>query len=189
MRRGTLVPEFEEASYLLSPGEVSNIVKTEFGYHIIKMIERRGELINVKHILVMLKSNERDEKLIVDKLNLLKEKLIAGEDFETLALEHSEDPEINSNKGILGWFDLTSLSIPQFSAVLDTLPVGDISSPFKTDFGYHIVTIFEKREGGVLTLEKNWHDIEAIVIRNKRLRVYNEWLNSLRNEVFIDIKM
>jgi len=183
------VPEFEEASYLLSPGEVSNIVKTEFGYHIIKMIERRGELINVKHILIMLKTSSSDEKLIVDKLNMLRERLTAGEDFEPLALEHSEDPEISSNKGNLGWFELNSLSIPQFSAVLDTLPVGDISGPFKTDFGYHIVTVFEKREGGVLSLENNWHDIEAIVIRNKRLKVYNEWLNSLREEVFIDIKM
>jgi len=189
MRRGTLVPEFEEVSYLLSPDEVSDIVKTEFGYHIIKMIERRGELINVKHILIMLKSNSRDEKSIVDRLNLLREQLIAGEDFESLASENSDDPEINNNKGNLGWFDLTSLSIPEFSAVIDTLPLGVISKPFKTDFGYHIVTIFERREGGPLSLEKNWHDIEAIVIRNKRLRVYNEWLNSLRDEVYIDVKM
>ena len=189
MRRGTLVPEFEEVSYLLSPDEVSDIVKTEFGYHIIKMIERRGELINVKHILIMLKSSDRDEKSIVDRLNLLREQLIAGEDFESLASENSDDPEINNNKGNLGWFDLTSLSIPEFSAVIDTLPLGVISKPFKTDFGYHIVTIFERREGGPLSLEKNWHDIEAIVIRNKRLRVYNEWLNSLRSEVYIDIKM
>lgn len=189
MRRGSLVPEFEEVSYLLSPDEVSDIVKTEFGYHIIKMIERRGELINVKHILIMLKISNSDEKLIVDKLNMLKERIIAGEDFESLALEYSDDPEISSNKGSLGWFELNSLTIPQFFAVLDTLPVGDISDPFKTDFGYHIVTIFEKREGGALSLENNWHDIEAIVIQNKRLKVYNEWLNSLRDEVFIDIKM
>jgi len=120
---------------------------------------------------------------------MLKERLIAGEDFESLALEYSDDPEISSNKGNLGWFELNSLTIPQFFAVLDTLPVGDISNPFKTDFGYHIVTIFEKREGGALSLENNWHDIEAIVIQNKRLKVYNEWLNSLRDEVFIDIKM
>ena len=189
MRRGTLVPEFEESSYLLSPDEVSDIVKTEFGYHIIKMIERRGELINVKHILIMLKSSIRDENMIVDRLNLLRKQLMAGEDFESLALENSDDPEIINNKGILGWFDLTSLTIPEFSTILDTLQLGAISKPFITTFGYHIVTIFERREGGVLSLEKNWHDIEAIVIRNKRLKVYNEWLNSLRDEVFIDIKM
>jgi len=189
MRRGTLVPEFEEASYLLSPDEVSDIVKTEFGYHIIKMIERRGELINVKHILVMLKSSNLDERLVIDRLNLLRDQLMAGEDFESLASENSADPEINNNKGNLGWFDLTSLSIPEFSSVLDTLPLGSISKPFETTFGYHIVTIFERRAGGTLSLEKNWHDIEAIVIRNKRLKVYNEWLNSLRDGVFIDIKM
>jgi len=73
--------------------------------------------------------------------------------------------------------------------VLDTLKVGNISAPFKTDFGYHIVKKVEFRKGGPLTLENNWYEIETMVIRTKRLKVYNEWLNSIREEVYIDIKM
>ena len=189
MKRGTLVPEFEEAAYSLSPGEVSKIVNTEFGYHIIKLIERRGERINVKHILVMPKIGKYDEEIVIKTLNKLRTQIISGESFADLAVKFSDDPDVRANKGNLGWYDLTSLSIPQFAQVLDTLEVGNISKPVKTDFGYHIIKSFDYRKGGKLTLKDNWTELESIVIRNKRLEVYNNWLNSIRGEVYIDIKM
>ena len=189
MKRGTLVPEFEEAAYSLSPGEISEIVRTEFGYHIIKLIERRGERINVKHILIMPKTGKYDEDKVVILLKDLRARIISGESFEDVAGEYSDDPEVAVNNGNLGWYDLTSLSIPQFVEVLDTLKVGNISKPIKTDYGYHIIKSIEIREGGKLTLKDNWYELESIVIRNKRLQVYNEWLDSIRDEVYIDIKM
>ncbi|MCH8287728.1 MAG: peptidylprolyl isomerase [Candidatus Marinimicrobia bacterium] len=189
MKRGTLVPEFEEASYSLLPGSISKIVKTEFGYHVIKMIERRGDKINVKHVLIMAKTSTSDEDRVISLLNDIIEKINSGDQFEKMALEHSDDPEVKLNNGDLGWLDLASLNIPQFAFVLDTLQVGNISAPFKTDFGYHIIKKIDYREGGPLSLENNWHEIESMVVRNKRLKVYNEWLNSIRNEVYIDIKM
>ncbi|TFB10366.1 hypothetical protein E3V36_03930 [Candidatus Marinimicrobia bacterium MT.SAG.2] len=189
MKRGTLVPEFEEAAYSLSPGDISEIVRTEFGYHIIKLIERRGERINVKHILIMPKTGKYDEDKVVILLKDLRARIISGESFEDVAGEYSDDPEVAINNGNLGWYDLTSLSIPQFAEVLDTLKVGNISKPIKTDYGYHIIKSIDIREGGKLTLEDNWYELESIVIRNKRLQVYNEWLDSIRDEVYIDIKM
>lgn len=189
MKRGTLVSEFEEAAYSLSPGDISGIVRTEFGYHIIKLIERRGERINVKHILIMPKTGKYDEDKVVILLKDLRTRIISGELFEDVAGEYSDDPEVAVNNGNLGWYDLSSLSIPQFAEVLDTLIVGNISKPIKTDYGYHIVKSIEIREGGKLTLKDNWYELESIVIRNKRLQVYNEWLDSIRDEVYIDIKM
>ena len=189
MKRGTLVPEFEEAAYSLSPGDISEIVRTEFGYHIIKLIERRGERINVKHILIMPKTGKYDEDKVVILLKDLRARIISGESFEDVAGEYSDDPEVAINNGNLGWYDLKSLSIPQFAEVLDTLKVGNISKPIKTDYGYHIIKSIDIREGGKLTLEENWYELESIVIRNKRLQVYNEWLDSIRDEVYIDIKM
>ncbi len=189
MKRGTLVPKFEEASYSLSPDSISEIVRTEFGYHIIKMIERRGEKINVKHILIMAKTGKSDDDRVLSLLNEIREKIKSGDQFENMAAEYSDDPEVNTNNGDLGWLDLSSLNIAQFASVLDTLKVGNISAPFKTDFGYHIVKKVDFSEGGPLSLEKNWYEIETMVTRNKRLKVYNEWLNSIRDEVYIDIKM
>jgi len=189
MKRGTLVAEFEEAAYSLSPGEISKIVNTEFGYHIIKLIERRGERINVKHILVIPKIGKYDEEIVIKTLNELRTRIISGESFADLAVKFSEDQDVTANKGNLGWYDLASLSIPQFAQVLDTLEVGNISKPIKTDFGYHIIKSFDYRKGGKLTLKDNWTELESIVIRNKRLEVYNNWLNSIRDEVYIDIKM
>ncbi len=153
------------------------------------MIERRGDKINVKHVLVMAKTSMSDEDRVISLLNDIIEKINSGDQFEKMALEHSDDPEVKLNDGDLGWLDLASLNIPQFAFVLDTLQVGNISAPFKTDFGYHIIKKIDYREGGPLSLENNWHEIESMVIRNKRLKVYNEWLNSIRDEVYIDIKM
>jgi len=189
MKRGTLVPEFEEAAYSLSPGEISEIVRTEFGYHIIKLIERRGDRINVKHILIMPKTGKYDEDKVVILLKDLRARIISGESFEDVAGEYSDDPEVAVNNGNLGWYDLSSLSIPQFAEVLDTLIVGNISKPIKTEYGYHIIKSIEIREGGKLTLKDNWYELESIVIRNKKLQIYNEWLDSIRDEVYIDIKM
>jgi len=189
MKRGTLVADFEEAAYSLAPGDISKIVKTEFGYHIIKLVERRGERINVKHILIMPKTGNYDEEKVIVALNKLRTRIISGESFVDLAVKFSDDPEVASNKGNLGWYDLTSLSIPQFTELLDTLKVGHISKPVKTEFGYHIVKSIDIMEGGKLTLQDNWTELEAIVIRNKRLDVYDDWLNSIRDEVYIDIKM
>ena len=137
----------------------------------------------------MAKTSKSDDDRVISLLNEIREKIKSGDQFEKMAAEYSDDPEVNLNKGDLGWLDLSSLNIAQFASVLDTLQVGNISAPFKTDFGYHIVKKVEFREGGQLSLENNWYEIENMVIRNKRLKVYNEWLNLIRNEVYIDIKM
>ena len=137
----------------------------------------------------MPKTGKYDEDKVVILLKDLRARIISGESFEDVAGEYSDDPEVAVNKGNLGWYDLTSLSIPQFAEVLDTLIVGNISKPIKTDYGYHIIKSIDIREGGKLTLEDNWYELESIVIRNKRLQVYNEWLDSIRDEVYIDIKM
>lgn len=187
--RGTLVPAFEQAAFALQPGQLSSIVKTEFGYHLIKLEERRGEKIHVKHILITPKSSSRDNQAVVDTLNYIRQQLLQGVPFDSLALKYSDDADVARNRGRLGWVELPNFQIPEFRDVADTMHVGEISKPFHTDLGWHIIQLNDVKEGGKVTLQKDWSDIEQAVLQKKQAEKYQEWMKELRSEFYVSIKM
>jgi len=187
--RGTLVPAFEEKAFSLSPGEVSDIVKTEFGYHIIKLIDRRGEKIHVQHILIKPQVTEQDKNAIVNQLKEIRKEIKNGAPFDSLAREYSDDEDVGLNGGNLGWFNAKNLQIPAFKAVLDTMHVGEISQPFQTDFGWHILRLNNVKTGGKMTLKKNWVEIEQIALQQKQTEEYQRWLQDLRKQFYVNVKM
>ena len=189
IERGSLVRPFEEIAYSLAPGEVSGVVETGFGFHIIKMIERRGERINVRHILAVPVASDKDEDRTRLELRQVRTRILEGEEFETAALDFSDDPEVQFNRGDLGWLELDALSIPQFREVIDSIQVGKISLPFRTPFGYHILRLNDRRAAGHVTLDEHWAEIENLALIQKRNRVYRNWLSSLREEIYIEIKI
>lgn len=186
--RGSLVPEFEEAAFALEPGQLSDVIKTEFGYHLIKLEERRGEKIHVKHILLSPSATDADNQAVINRLNQLRSDILAGASFDSLARQYSEDTDAEINSGNLGWFELPKLQIPKFRDVVDTMEVGEISEPFLTDYGWHIVKLNDLKPGGKVTLEKNWVEIEQMVLRQKQQQEYQKWLESLRDQFYVDIK-
>ncbi len=186
--RGDFVPEFETAAYQLKDGEISEIVQTQFGFHIIQMIERRGEKIHTRHILVRVTPTEADEQNIIDKLNEIRQQALAGADFDSLALKYSEDDNVNKDSGHLGIFEVDQMVIPQFKTVVATMKPGEISAPFKTDFGYHIVRLNDRQNARTFTLEKDWGRIEQMALNHKMETKYSEWIKELKKTVPIDIK-
>ena len=90
-QRGDLVPEYEAVAFNLKDGEISDIVQTQFGFHIIQLIERRGERIHTRHILIQVKPTEEDEKRIVEQLKEIRQKILDGADFSEMALKYSDD--------------------------------------------------------------------------------------------------
>jgi len=155
--RGEMFPEFEAVAFSLKDGEVSEIVETEAGYHIIQLIERRGDYINVRHILVMPKVSPLDlakAKVQLDSVSqLIQNKKYT---FEEAVKKFSEDPSKN-NGGILvnpmtgnSVFESDQLD-PKVFFVIDKLKVGDISNPvpFKMDDGkdaYRILYLKSRTE-------------------------------------------
>lgn len=186
--RGDFVPEFEAAAYQLKDGEISEIVQTQFGFHIIQMIERRGEKIHTRHILVRVTPTKDDEQRIVDKLNEIRKEALAGADFDSLALKYSEDDNVTKDSGHLGIFELNKMVIPQFKTVVEKMKTGEISAPFKTDFGYHIVKLNDRQAARTFTLEKDWGRIEQMAVNHKMETKYAEWIKELKKSVPIDIK-
>jgi peptidyl-prolyl cis-trans isomerase SurA len=187
--RGSLVPEFEEVAFALEPGELSRIVKTDFGYHLIKLEERRGEKIHVRHILLTPEATESDIQSVRDELNALRTEVIQGAAFDSLAQEVSDDADVTLNKGNLGWFEVPNLQLPEFRQVVDTMEVGDISQPFQTELGWHVMKLNDMRPAGEVTLEDNWAEIEQMVIQQKRAEEYQTWLDNIRSQFYVDVKV
>lgn len=189
IQRGEFIKEFEEVAFSLKPGQISGIVETPVGYHLIQLIERRGEKVNCRHILVIPKPTPEDERVVVDKLKKIREEIIKRESsFAAMAERYSEDKSTSSNGGLLGWFEVENLRLPEFKKAITKLEVGQISQPLKTRFGYHIIKLEDKREGGKLTLEKDWEQIEQMALNAKRNRLYQNWLRDLKKDVYIDIR-
>ena len=191
LARGDFVREFEEAAFALKPGELSDIVKTRFGYHIIQCIDRRGDKINVRHILIRVPTLAEDEQAAAEKIREIRRRIVeGGEKFEDLAKKYSDDETSKEQGGLLGWFEMDKFAetAAEFRAVAETLKVGEVSRPFRTRYGYHILRMNARQEARPISLEKDWDKIEAMALERKRQREFQAWLEKLKSKLYIEVK-
>ena len=179
-----LVWPFEKAMYELPIGEISNPIKSDYGYHIIKVHNRReawGQ-VNARHIMKMCTDRmtpEMQEKKYNEMLEI-KQRLEAGEDFATLAKELSDDKGSAQKGGDLGWFGIGRM-VKEFEKAAFDLNAGETSEIIKTQFGYHIINVKEKK--GVEPFEKKKADIQRMMQYDSRSTAAKEsFINKLKAE-------
>jgi len=188
-QRGDFVKRFEEVAFSLQSGEISDIVQTEHGFHIIQMIERRGEKINVRHILIRLGATKDDAAVTVEKINEIRTMLDEPEaDFAKLAQEYSDDATTKEEGGHLGQFTVDELQEKEFKRIIELLEPEEISLPFKTRFGWHILKLNSREHARKLSIENDWEQIEKWTLNYKQQEELTKWLEKLKKETFIDIK-
>jgi peptidyl-prolyl cis-trans isomerase SurA len=185
-QRGQMVPEFEKAAYALQPGDVSDVVKTRYGFHIIKCLQKKGEKIRASHILISYTPSESDFsetfKLADSLYNLLKN----GADFAALARQYSHDDDSRDKGGDLGWFPQDQL-FDEFRGPADSMEIGDISLPIKSDYGYHILKMLDKKGEEPLDFKANYGEIEQLAKRYKTQKELQTWLEQARKRYFIQV--
>jgi peptidyl-prolyl cis-trans isomerase SurA len=183
--RGDLVPGYEEVAYQLEEGEISEPVETEFGFHIIRLNWRRGEKVHSSHILVRLKTGEKDESTALAFLDSLKALVEAGESFADVARKDSDDEDSAPSGGLLGWYEVANMP-SDFRQAVRGLDIGEVSEPFISEFGGHIIQVIDGQEKRPMSLEKDWDRIEMMAKNRKRDEVFKDWIQELRQQVYID---
>ncbi|HXC20577.1 MAG TPA: peptidylprolyl isomerase [Steroidobacteraceae bacterium] len=193
-RKGGQLPQFVlDLVVKMKPGDVSEPVRTPSGFHIVKLNERRsGEVaviinqVHVRHILM--KPNELDDdETVRQKLAKLRERIEKGEDFAGIASTSSEDPGSAPDGGDLGWSGPGTF-VPEFDKAIADLKANEISEPFKTRYGWHIVQMLGTRTYD--STEDVRRQKAFVAIRESKADEETElWVRALRDEAFVEIKM
>ncbi len=174
--KGQMVPEFEEAAFSLEKGEVSQPVKTDFGYHIIQVYDTKPdeEQVCARHILVRVDKTPTEEAVAKADEEALKEaeevkaRLEAGEDFADVAKEVSDDPATADKGGDLGWVFRGQMG-EAFDEVAFSLEPGQIGGPVKVNDGYAIIRVEEKDPE---------HPVDEQELQNRRQQAFKDWLDA-----------
>jgi peptidyl-prolyl cis-trans isomerase SurA len=193
-RKGTQLPQFIlDLVGKMKPGEVSEPVRTPSGYHIVKLNERRsGEapvIINQLHVRhILMKPNELDDdETVRQKLGKLRDRIEKGENFAGIASTASEDPGSAPDGGDLGWSGPGTF-VPEFDKAIADLKTDEISEPFKTRYGWHIVQMLGTRTYDSTDDVKRQKAFAAI--RESKADEETElWLRRLRDDAFVETKM
>jgi peptidyl-prolyl cis-trans isomerase SurA len=199
MNRGDLVPEFEAVAFSLKGKEISEIVETMFGFHIIQLIERRGETINVRHILISPKASVSDLDVARVKLDSISQAIRLGRiTFEEAALKYSDDADTKNNGGLMinpnsgsTWFEVSQMDQSLFF-VVDKMKIGELSDPVPVRVGekkesYRIVSLKARTEPHRANLKDDYQRIQQAAEAEKKSKLVQEWIQRKRQSFFIKI--
>ena len=192
-RKGAqLPPAFAELIRSLSVGEITEPLRTPGGFMIVKLQEKRGgdtqvrDEVHVRHILIKPNAirSEDETRRLVERLY---QRILAGEDFAELAKNFSEDPGSALNGGDLNWIDPNSL-VPEFRDVMAKTPSGELSKPFQSPYGWHVLEVMGRRATDSSDQYRKQQAMNAL-----RNRKYDEelqaWLRQIRDEAYVEIKL
>ena len=183
--RGTFVKEFEKAAWTIGLETLSIPIKTKYGYHLIEVLQRTGQKVALRHILISVETSEEDKNLTYKKASSIVKDIKNKEDFILKTKEFSDDTTSGPKGGYMGMIDLESYQIKDLSETIKNIPLNTPSSPVLTQFGYHIIWVDEKKEGGPPTLDKNWIDLEKMALNQKKSDWYSNWIEKIKNKFYI----
>ncbi|MGD1043930.1 MAG: peptidylprolyl isomerase [Bacteroidota bacterium] len=191
-KRGVFVREFEETVFGLKEGEVSGIVKTQFGFHIIQLLGRRGESVHARHILMKIDKGPASDSAAVDTLRALRQRALQGESFAELASKYSEDEDTKTIGGDLGTLTVDQLQ-PDFAGQIKELKAGEISEPVRTvvgsSYGFHIVWMRKRTAPHAINLKDDFKRIQQLALYMKRNKQNAEWIDELKKTFYVDIRL
>ena len=180
----SLIPEFQKAFVTLQPGDVSDIIKTAFGYYLVQLEQREGHRVRARQILVKPTLPKPVVRAALDTLNRLRSQIMGGIPFDSLASQGNQPQDTENN---LGWITASTVEDPVLQTVLDTLQVGEVSRPFRAPAGWGIIRLNGVRPAQPLTLDDDYQTIRDLALQAKRQQAYERLLRQLRAEYYVRI--
>lgn len=198
--RAQLDPEYAAAAFNLKGDRVSNVVKSEFGYHIIQLIDRKGDKVNTRHILmtpkVSVEAREQAQERLDSLANLIRKEKIS---FEEAAMRFSSDKNTRNNGGLVinpnnltSKFTVEELS-GNISKVLSEIKIGEISDPFESidqesrQQVYTLVKLIDKVESHKANLQNDYQYLSDLYLQKKRENKLEDWINNKQQQTYIRI--
>lgn len=187
--RDDVVPEFARAAFQLNVGDISGVIRTQFGFHIIKCEAQRGDRLKLRHILLAISPSAADSTATYQLADSLIQVARDGEDFAELAKKFSRDDETRAQGGELGWFAIDRLPQEFAEAVAGWKTPGEIRGPVKTDFGLHILKLLDYQEQRHYTLEDDYDRLKELARQDKTGRVVDDWIADIKEVTFIEYRL
>ena len=190
-RKASQIPGlFSDIALDLEVGETGKPLENSLGIHIIQLLDKRGastirgQKTKVRHILIS-PSAIRNEESSLEVISDLKQRIIDGTDFGEIASEHSDDAGTALSGGDLGWTDGEEF-VPEFKLAMELTEIGEISEPFKTDFGWHILQVQDRRIEDLS--EEALNSLATKTLYERRFdETLQQWLKEIRDEAFVKI--
>jgi peptidyl-prolyl cis-trans isomerase SurA len=190
---GDMVPEFEEVAFRLKPNEVSQPVRTRYGFHIIQVQSHQAktdsteERVQARHVMLALHPTPSDEDRARKRALAIRDSLLQGADFAAMARRHSMDTATKDSAGVLGNISVASLP-DNLREVLTGLSLNEVSVPVKRDTGYHLFKLLGRTAEQDYVYEDIKGDLRQMVLNRKLEDAYRRWYERIKKTVSIDIK-
>lgn len=199
--RGRMVPAFEEVAFKLKEGELSPVFESEFGYHIMQVYKRVGDLVSARHILIAPRTTYDDELRAEEELKKIRERIVESDTltFEKAAKELTDDESTRACGGCIKNPQTGETRMPldlldaDFYLKVDEMQEGDITEPMEwiqPDFKkvYHILYLKKRIAPHVASLERDYQKIQSAALQAKQATELERWLVTARKNIFIEIK-
>lgn len=194
VKRGVFYPEFESAAFALKEGELSGAVESPVGFHVIQLLEKRGESIHARHILIKIKTDEDADLRAIEFLSEVRDSILNETGtFSDYAKKYSEDEDTKAFGGQLGNYYLNQLDKALLDAV-SKLKEGEISFPRRIDYGqgnygYHLVYLKTRVPQHKAELEKDYTEIKSLADDYKKQQKYTEWIIELKDKIYWEVRL
>lgn len=199
-KRGTFVPEFEAAAFNLKPNEISEVIESEFGFHLIQQLERRGNAVHARHILIKPEITEADNQKAIAKLDSIRQLILNDSITFSFAVKrfssdktqsYNNDGRITNPQSGNTYFETSQLE-PDIYFTIDTMDVGAVSSPFLTsipgaDAAYSIIQLQSRTSPHVASLKQDYSKIQTAALEQKRGTYLSTWVEEKVGATFIKV--
>lgn len=202
-KRGTMVPEFEAVTFGLEKNEISEVFETQYGYHIVQLLDRRGDNYHVRHILISPKASNTSFENAAIKMDEIYKDIKKGKiTFEEAALKHSSDENSKNNGGKIVnpytndyYWDIQNINDidPQMYRIIDRMNINDISTPslydnyFEQKSGIRIIKLIDRTKPHQANLKEDYQLIQNACYESKKQELINDWIQEKIKGMYIKI--
>lgn len=191
VKKGDLFRELEAPVYLLKVGDLSEPLESQFGYHIFKLLDKKGEILSLQHILIKFPKTPSSDFEAINFLKELKSKIGNSlQLFKENAFKYSQDKKLAQDSGYAGKLYISQLDSTEALAMMN-LNINDITDPVRTgdpsNYSYTIIFIKDRIPEHKPTLESDYEIIQRIALNKKEAKMFSDWFDEIKKTIYVKI--